>query len=160
MKKLLLLSSLLLLTACHKAGLQPEITPTPVNLVPEIEPNNDIIRATFVSNLTPPDQITYYGELIWPQDIDYYHFFTLSDQLTSLVITPDSNIALEVFMYSRDLEHDELNVLGHWIGDPGSFILLNFPTLINDDGFIFSVSMLSQGSAKYKVEIWSPGFVH
>lgn len=163
MRKLALLA--LLLAGCgsrplpHQGG-GGDGPPPPPPGCPEHEPNDTIEGSTFISVFTPPDHITFCGELDSSQDEDIYHFFTPQSEIVSLVITGDGTVPIEIFLFANDLKNEELNTLGHWIGDPGKLVLLNFPVVVNDDGFHLLVRTPIHVPTDYQIEIWTPGFVY
>src|SRR5689334_11906024 len=122
----------------------------------DVEPNDTIELANFVSVLTPPDQITFTGNLNATTDQDVYHFFTPSSEYVSFVIQNDGNVPIEAFLFARDIGGDNLTLLGHFVGDPGNLAVLNFPTIVADDGFHLVINTPAHVPTHYHVEIWTP----
>jgi len=132
--------------------------PPPTSII-EVEPNDTIRNATFVSVFTPPDHIVFDGTIDTVEDEDWYHFFTPQSEFVSLVINSDPDVPIEVLLYSNDIQNNQLNFLGHWIGDPGQLVALNIPVIVADDGFHMLIKTPVHVSTGYNVEIWTPGFV-
>lgn len=124
----------------------------PPRICPEVEPNDSIATATFISVFTPPDHITFCGDLSSRGDEDVYRFFAPVSEIVSFVITSESTVPIEMFLYADGVQ-------GHWVGDPGQLVVLNYPVIISDNGFYISISTPAHVISKYDIEMWSPGIV-
>lgn len=121
----------------------------------EIEPNNSIPTAQFVSVFSPPDIMQLQGQFGYWDDIDVYHWFTPQNQLTSIDIHSGLDAVIEALMITKDYHSDNYIILGHWVGDPGQLFVEDWPTFPGNDGIYLILLSPSHIMAPYNVEIWA-----
>jgi hypothetical protein len=133
--------------------------PPPPPPVFDLEPNDSIDTASFVSVFTPPDHLFVNGDIGTVNDQDWYHFFAPSSEIVSMVINSTNHAPIEVFIFAQDLENETSDMVAHFIGDPGELVVLNLPVGVYDNGFHVRVSSPVPVTCHYNMEIWTPGFV-
>mgnify|MGYP007034154855 CR=1 FL=1 len=136
----------------ERVGPDPNLPPPHVQ---EIEPNNSLITAQFVGLFTAPDFVHIDGGFSILSDFDYYKLYSPYPQLTSIVINTSNGVIMEATLITKDIEHPDIMVIGHWIGDPGHLEVLQWPTYSGNEGIYLILNSPTGILGAYNVEMWA-----